>query len=301
MLERDGLRRAFRLRDRLGVHRLILDRDGKSMPSPKVRDEDVIKLKRQRDEHDERSRKSGRAAHSPQHHEDGCHFGSRDVSDGSFGCCRRLRSAVWRRPGLWHYFCANHPMVRRSFSPEGGGKGGGSGGNCFLKGTKILTAEGECRIEDLAIGDLLPTMLGWPRPVQWIGRYSIKKSDPSKGWVKDVLPVRIARSALAPDVPHADLYVTSHHNLLIDGVLVPAEMLINGTTITRYEAGEYEEMEFFHVKLESHGVIYAEGVPAETLMNVDEVIRQFCRLPSPIWNARDRGSSLRPDRPDRRT
>jgi Hint domain len=148
-------------------------------------------------------------------------------------------------------------------------------GNCFLKGTKIETAEGERRIEDLAIGDLLPTMFGGPRPVQWIGRYSIKKSDPSKGWVKDALPVRIARSALALNVPHADLYVTAHHSLLIDGVLVPAEMLINGTAITRYEASEYEEMEFFHVKLESHGVIYAEGVPAETLMNVDESFVNF--------------------------
>jgi Hint domain len=147
-------------------------------------------------------------------------------------------------------------------------------GNCFLKGTKIETAEGERRIENLAIGDLLPTMFGGLRPVQWIGRYSIKKRDPSKGWVKDALPVRIARSALAPNVPHADLCVTAHHSLLIDGVLVPAEMLINGTTITRYEP-ESDELEFFHVKLESHDVVYAEGAPAETLLNVDESFVNF--------------------------
>jgi hypothetical protein len=141
---------------------------------------------------------------------------------------------------------------------------------CFLKRTKIQTAEGERKVEDLAIGDLLPTMFGGLRPVQWIGRYPIKKSDPSKPWVKDALPVRVARSALAPNVPHADLYVTASHSLLIDGVLVPAEALINGTTITRYEAREYDEMEFFHIKFESHDVVYAEGVPAETLAIVDE-------------------------------
>jgi Hint domain len=147
--------------------------------------------------------------------------------------------------------------------------------NCFLKGTKILTADGERKIEDLTIGDLLPTMFGGLRPVQWIGRYPRKKSDPSKPWVKDASPVRIARSALAPNVPRADLYVTSSHSLLIDGVLVPAEMLINGTTITRYEASEIDELEYFHIKLESHDVVYAEGVPAETLLNVEESAVNF--------------------------
>jgi hypothetical protein len=112
------------------------------------------------------------------------------------------------------------------------------------------------------------------RPVQWIGRYSLKKSDPSKAWVKEALPVRIARSALAPNVPHADLYVTGAHCLLIDGVLVPAEMLINGATITRYEP-ESDELEFFHLKLESHDVVYAEGASAETLLHVDESFVNF--------------------------
>jgi hypothetical protein len=157
---------------------------------------------------------------------------------------------------------------------NGKGKGGGKG-NCFLKGTKILTAEGERKIEDLALGDLLPTMLGGLRPVQWIGRYPIKKSDPSKPWVKDALPIRIARSALGPELPHADLYVTGYHSLLIDGVLAPAATLINGTTIVRDEEREYDELEYFHVKLESHDVIYAEGVLAETLLEVTESAVNF--------------------------
>ena len=146
--------------------------------------------------------------------------------------------------------------------------------NCFLKGTRIRTANGERKIEDLAIGDLLPTEFGGSRAVQWIGRYSVKKSDPSKPWVKDALPVRIARSALAPNVPHADLIVTASHSLLIDGALVPAQMLVNGATITRHEP-EGDELEFFHIKLDSHDVVYAEGVPAETLFHVDELFVNF--------------------------
>jgi hypothetical protein len=141
---------------------------------------------------------------------------------------------------------------------------------CLLRGTNIQTAAGERRIEDLAVGDLLPTVFGGVRPIQWIGRYSVKKSDPSRPWVNDALPVRVARSALAPDVPHADLYVTGAHALLIDGLLIPAEILINSTTIRRHEARENDELEFFHIKLESHDAIYAEGAPVETLLSVDE-------------------------------
>jgi Hint domain len=149
------------------------------------------------------------------------------------------------------------------------------GCRCFLKGTKIQTAAGERKIEDLAIGDLLPTMFGGLRPVQWIGRYSFKRSDPSRPWVKDAQPVRIACSALASNVPHADLYVTAAHALLIDGVLVPAEMLINGRTIKRFDAFEFDELEFFHIKLESHDVIHAEGALVETLLEVDESAINF--------------------------
>jgi hypothetical protein len=171
--------------------------------------------------------------------------------------------------------CAIFPIPFLCPPPGKGNGGGGGKGNCFLKGTKILTADGERKIEDLAVGDLLPTMFGGLRPVQWIGRYPIKKSDPSKPWVKDALPIRIARSALGPELPHADLYVTGYHSLLIDGVLAPAATLINGTTIVRDEEREYDELEYFHVKLESHDVIYAEGVLAETLLEVTESAVNF--------------------------
>ena len=148
--------------------------------------------------------------------------------------------------------------------------------NCFLKGTAIRTADGgDRKVEDLTIGDLLPTMFGGTRAIQWLGRYPIWKSDRAKPWVKDALPVWIARSAIAPGVPHAAFCVTATHALFIDGVLVPAGLLINGSTIKRYEAGEYDELEFFNVKLESHDVIYAEGAPVETLLNVDESAVNF--------------------------
>jgi len=63
--------------------------------------------------------------------------------------------------------------------------------------------------------------------------------------------------------------------VFIDDVLVSAEYLINETTITLCEASELNELEFFHIKLESHDLIYAEGTPVETLLNVDESAVNF--------------------------
>jgi hypothetical protein len=146
---------------------------------------------------------------------------------------------------------------------------------CFLKGTRIQTADGPRRVEDLAIGDLLPTKFGGVRPIQWIGKYPYRKSDPSKPWAKAVRPVRIARSAIEQNVPHADLYVTRAHALYIDGILVPAGSLINDTTIQLCGGYEHDELEFYHVKLETHDVIYAEGAEVETLLRVDEAAVNF--------------------------
>ena len=84
---------------------------------------------------------------------------------------------------------------------NGNQNGNGNGGNgnhngwgnsdpqCLLRGTTIATADGDRKIQDLKIGDLLPTMFGGVRPIQWIARYTYKKSDPAKPWVNSVLPI----------------------------------------------------------------------------------------------------------------
>ena len=63
--------------------------------------------------------------------------------------------------------------------------------------------------------------------------------------------------------------------MLVDGVLVAAGNLVNGTTITRYDAAELDRLEYFHIKLPRHDVIYAEGAPCETLLEVDENAANF--------------------------
>ena len=42
---------------------------------------------------------------------------------------------------------------------------------------------------------------------------------PNRDWTDDVAPIKICRSALAPNVPHRDLYLSPGHALYLDGVL----------------------------------------------------------------------------------
>jgi hypothetical protein len=135
---------------------------------------------------------------------------------------------------------------------------------CYCRGTLILTELGEQPVEDLKIGDLVATRTGL-RPIKWIGT---RAYDPRfiRGQ-KSVLPIVVSAGALAHGVPARDLWVSPEHALYIDSALVPARLLVNGMTINQVEAVEH--LEYFHIELDSHDVILAEGTPAETYIECD--------------------------------
>jgi hypothetical protein len=141
----------------------------------------------------------------------------------------------------------------------------GPGGNphCFLRGTRILTPDGENPIEDLTIGGLVET-LGGPLPIKWIGRQRFRKD--SRSWHWSVAPIRVARSALSDQNPRRDLHLSPNHSLFIDGFLIPVEWLVNGKSITLAAMDDCEVIDYFHIELETHQVVFAEGAPAETLL-----------------------------------
>ena len=66
-------------------------------------------------------------------------------------------------------------------------------------------------------------------------------------------------------MPTRDLLVSPDHCLFLDGVLVPAWLLVNGTSVVQ-EPGR-AEIRYYHVELETHDVLLAEGAAAESWLD----------------------------------
>ncbi len=136
---------------------------------------------------------------------------------------------------------------------------------CFLRGTLIWTERGEVAVEDLAIGDEVVILSGEVRPIKWIGHRAYDGRFVAAN--RSVLPIRIEAGAFDDGVPARDLWVSPEHALYIRGVLVPASLLVNGATITQTQRIDW--LEYFHIELDSHEVILAEGAPAESFVDCD--------------------------------
>jgi Ca2+-binding RTX toxin-like protein len=139
---------------------------------------------------------------------------------------------------------------------------------CFMAGTRVLTPDGEVAVETLKRGDLVLTAEGYAAPVTWLGRQTVSTvfADPLR-----VLPIRIKAGALGENMPSRDLLLSPDHAILVDGVLVQAGALVNGTSIVR-ETDVPKTFVYYHVEVDDHSLVLAENIPAETFIdNVDRL------------------------------
>jgi hypothetical protein len=70
------------------------------------------------------------------------------------------------------------------------------------------------------------------------------------------------------------LYLSPAHSLYLDGILIPIVCLINGISI-RSTLPRENPVQYFHIELTTHEVIYAEGAPVETLLISETTREQF--------------------------
>jgi hypothetical protein len=134
---------------------------------------------------------------------------------------------------------------------------------CFAAGSRIDTPAGPVAVEDLKQGDTVLLASGGTRPVKWIGWRNIQLQrhvDPDS-----VRPIRIKADAIADGAPRQDLLISPDHAIFIDGKLIPARLLRNGTTIIE-ETG-CQSVTYYHVELDAHDILLAEGLAAESYLD----------------------------------
>ncbi len=157
----------------------------------------------------------------------------------------------------------------------------GSGIVCFGQGAVIATENGERAVEDLKSGDRVWTKDNGFQSIRWIGKKTVGvnelASDPK------LRPIRIAPDALGHSGTQP-LLVSRQHRILLNGpivqtltdtdeVLVPAHKLtpLDGVEV----AADVKSISYYHILLDTHEVLLANGLECESLYLGPQSIETF--------------------------
>ncbi|WGH77731.1 Hint domain-containing protein [Jannaschia ovalis] len=141
----------------------------------------------------------------------------------------------------------------------------------FTRGTRITMSDGaQVPVERLKPGDRVLTRDHGVQPIRWTGRQTVRAEGLSA-------PVVIAAGALnnAEELvlsPDHRLFIYQREDRIGAGraeLLVRARHLVNGDTIRRAPGGH---VDYFHLLFDAHEIIYAECIPAESLLVAPEVL-----------------------------
>ncbi|UWQ13741.1 Hint domain-containing protein [Aliiroseovarius sp. M344] len=142
---------------------------------------------------------------------------------------------------------------------------------CFAPGTRLRTHSGEVPVEDLREGDELQTRDNGTQKVLWIGNKRITGARMFA--MPELRPIRLRAGAIRSGQPDADLIVSGQHQILLNGkrareLFNEDEVLISARDLVdeRRVVVDYtiREITYYHVLLENHEVVWANGVPAES-------------------------------------
>lgn len=148
----------------------------------------------------------------------------------------------------------------------------------LARGTGITLPGGARRpVERLKPGDLILTRDHGPQPLRWIGKATLRAQGA-------FAPVVIAAGAIGNI---GDLVVGQHHRIFVyqrgkarvggsAELLVQAKHLVDGDMVRLREGGF---LDYYSLVFDRHEIIYAEGIPCESLIVNDAVLS---RLPGDL-------------------
>jgi Ca2+-binding RTX toxin-like protein len=138
---------------------------------------------------------------------------------------------------------------------------------CFAEGTRIVTPSGEDAVENLRAGDMVLAMRDGQagfEPLRWVGFMDVAVPR-NAAMAAKTAPVLIKAGALAAGMPARDLRVSPDHAMEVDGHLIPAKHLVNGSSII--QEVWCKRVRYFHLELEAHGLLLSEGTWSESYLD----------------------------------
>lgn len=135
-----------------------------------------------------------------------------------------------------------------------------------MSGARIRAARGDVAVETITYGDAVVVIRDGHEglePVIWVGQSHIDVA--RHAHPEEAAPIRLRKDALATDQPSQDLLVSPEHCLIIDGLCVPAKLLVNGGSIVSER--DHPPFTYYHLELEQHGILLAENTPAESYLD----------------------------------
>ena len=144
---------------------------------------------------------------------------------------------------------------------------------CFVSGTMIATPDGARAIETLAVSDLVDCQNNGAKPIVQILTRSFSKAQLQDN--EKLRPVRITAGSLGLGLPTSDLMVSRQHRMVIKSKISKRlfgteESLVSAIRLTKlpgiYLEPPNQGVTYYHLGFESHEVIFAQGAPAESLL-----------------------------------
>lgn len=142
---------------------------------------------------------------------------------------------------------------RKSFTADN------TGVVCVTTGAAIRTPQGDVRIDELRVGDLVCTFDNGSQPIRWIGKTQLRAAELTANLHKH--PIFIQRSILELE---RDLLVPPQH-----GMMIGKDYLASATHLLKKmrgvpSANGKKQVTYAHMMFHAHQIIFAENTPSES-------------------------------------
>ena len=164
---------------------------------------------------------------------------------------------------------------------------------CFSQGTLIATPSGDRPVETLKVGDIILNSNGDSRTVRWMSSNRATLAQMMEHPEKR--PALIPKGCFGDGLPFQDLYVSGLHRIMLEGAGVETlfaerQVLCHARNLHAEEQVRTADwvggLNYFHIMLDSHDLVFANGLPAESFYPTPSALDSLSDADkSALWQA----------------